>query len=196
MQNSLLTRLATILLAVGVATAFASTTVGCAHPYSGKPEKLKKPRKKKRPEPTVEETKAKEVVWDEECRTNFYDDKKPGRRNPRAAEGLVKQADALLLEADNKEGADRVNAVVDALSKLDNALAKDVFNPEATYKMAVAYALVRKKGCALRLLERLNELQKMEEGGVGHKAKLAIKRAVNDMAFDGFRKDADAAMGE
>jgi len=186
-----------ILLAVAVAVGFTAETVGCAHPYSGKPEKLKKPRKKKRPEPTAEEGAAKEeVVWDEECRTNFFDDKKPGRRNPRGAEALVKQADSLLLQADSEEGPARINAVIEALSKLTNALEKDQYSPEATYKMAVAYALVHKKGCALRLLERLKELEKMEEGGVGRKASLTAKRAANDMAFDGFRKDADAAMGE
>lgn len=187
-----------ILLALGVAVGYAASTTSCAHPYSGTPEKLKKPRKKKKPEPTAEETAAgaEEVVWDEECRTNFFDDKKPPRRRSRAADSLVKEADSILLEAEDRGGPERINAVIDALSKLENALKKDQFHPEATYKMAVAYALVRKKGCALRLLERLNELQKMEEGGVGRKATLTIKRAVNDMAFDGFRKDADAAMGE
>jgi len=194
MQRILLRRLALVLFAAFVAVAFATTTAGCAHPYSGKPEKLKRPKKKNRPEPTEEDKAAEEVQWDEECRANFFDDKKPKRRSPGAAAGLTKKADELLLAADGQDGAQRIETVVEAMSKLKNALKKDQFNPEATYKLAVAYAMVLKKGCALRLLERLNELQKMEE--VARKAELTIKRATKDLAFEGFRKDADAAMGE
>ena len=44
--------------------------------------------------------------------------------------------------------------IQEALSKLRNALRADPYGPEPTYKMAVAYALVGKKGCSLALLER------------------------------------------
>jgi hypothetical protein len=194
MRQILLRRLALLLFAALVAVGFATATSGCAHPYSGKPEKLKKPRKKKRPEPTEKDKAAEEVVWDEECRANFFDDKKPAPRKPRAAAALVKQADQILLAAEDRGGAERIETVIEAIGKLKNALKKDQFNPEATYKLAVAYALVLKKGCALRLLERLNELQKKED--VARKAELTIKRATKDLAFEGFRKDADAAMGQ
>jgi Flp pilus assembly protein TadD len=194
MHKILLQRLSVILLALLVGTAFTVMSTGCAHPYSGKPEKLKKPRKKKRPPVEASEEAATEIVWDEECRANFDDDKKALRRKPSAAKSLTKQANGMLLDAESMGGPARINTVIEAISKLKNALKKDQFNPEATFKLAVAYALVRRKGCALRLLERLNELQKMEE--VTRKAQLAIKRATKEPAFDGFRKDADAAMGE
>ena len=194
MHKILFKRLSVIFLALLVGTAFTVMATGCAHPYSGKAEKLKKPRKKKRPPVEVTDEAPAEVVWDDECRANFNDDKKALRRQSRAASSLTKQADSMLLEAESMGGPARINTVIDAIGKLKNALKKDQFNPEATFKLAVAYALVRRKGCALRLLERLNELQKMEE--VTRKAQLAIKRATKEPAFDGFRKDADAAMGE
>ncbi len=187
-------RLAAILLLVLVTGAFVATETGCAHPYSGKPERLKKPRKKKHPPAAEDAAAPAEVVWDEECRANFNDDKRPLRRHEKAAEQMADQATQMLLQAETMDGAARINTVIDAITKLKNALKKDQFNPEATLKLAVAYAVVHKKGCALRLLERLNDLQRMEE--VSRKAQLAIRRATNEPAFDGFRKDANAAMGE
>ena len=187
-------RLAAITLLVLVTGAFVATEPGCAHPYSGKPERIKKPRKKKRPPPSEDAAAPTEIVWDDECRTNFNDDKKPLRRHEKDAEAMAKQADGMLLQAETMDGPARINTVIEAITKLKNALKKDQFNPEATLKLAIAYAIVHKKGCSLRLLERLNELQKMEE--VSRKAQLAIRRATKEPAFDGFRKDADAAMGE
>jgi hypothetical protein len=166
---------------------------GCAHPYSGKPEKLKKMKKKKKPEPEEGAEQNPEVVWDDDCRVNFLDDKRPKRRNERSAKSLTNVAAGMISEAEELEGERRIVKVIDALNKLKSALGKDQFNPEATYKMAVAYTLVRKKGCALQLLQRLQDLQRMPE--VAREAELAAKRATRDPIFDPFRKDADAAVG-
>lgn len=175
-----------VALGLGVAT-------GCPGPYSGKPERLAKPRKKKRPEPTAEEAVAqKEVVFDEKCRANFFDTPTSSRKVG-LARSLAKQADSLLAEADGQEGPARITSVKEALGKLKNALSADPYGPEATYKMAVAYALVGKKGCSLRLLERLQALTKHPDAGP--EAERVINRAMADQSFDPFRKDADQAMG-
>jgi hypothetical protein len=103
------------------------------------------------------------------------------------------EAGAMLVEAEDLDGERKILKVIDAIKKLKSALGQDQFSPLATYQMAVAYTLVQKKGCALMLLQRLNDLQRMPE--VAREAELVIKRAAQDQVFDAFRKDADAAMG-
>lgn len=165
---------------------------GCAQPYSGKPERLKKPRKKKKPEPTEQEVAEKELEFDEKCRTNFFD-KPTTLRKTRLSRRLAKQADGMLVEAEEEEGQARISSVSEALSKLTNALKADPYGPEATYKMAVAYALVGKKGCAIALLERLQQLTRHPEAM--NEAERVVNRALRDHSFEPFRKDADAALG-
>lgn len=177
-------------LLVAVALAFASA--GCSGPYTGKAEKLSRPKKKKRPAAEEGAEAPSEVVLDEKCRANFFAEPTT-RRRARDAETLAKQADAILTEAERQDGAARIGSVKEALSKLSNALQKDPYDPLSTYKMAVAYALVNKKGCAIELLKRLNELQKHPE--VEGEAARTVKRAQGDFAFEAFRKDANAAMG-
>lgn len=173
-----------------------STPTACKHPYSGKPERLRKPRPKK---PKKDEAAAPVVVkergLDDKCRTNFFAD--PGRvkrRRARDARKLAKAADKLLVEAEQTDEEDRKPIVVDAMGRLRNALEKDPYGPFPTYKLAVAYALVGKKGCALALLERLKALQ--EHPPVETEATRTVKRAARDLAFDRFREDARQALGE
>ena len=183
-------RLAIIAL---VMTAFAASSVsliGCAHPYSDKPAKMRKPKTKARPE--VEEAVADAPELDDKCKANFFADPNP-RRKVSLGSNLAGEADGMLVEAEEKEGQARISLVIDALSKLTSSLKADPYGPDATYKMAVAYAMVGKKGCSLALLQRLSDLTKMPE--VAGKADRIINRALRDQNFDLFRKDADAAMG-
>jgi hypothetical protein len=185
-------RLARFALITAFGLGLAVAPLGCATPYSGKTERLKKPRKKKKPEPTEEEVAETEQVLDEKCRTNFFADPTT-RRKESLGRSLAKQADSLLVEADEQEGQQRISTVKDALGKLENALKADPYGPEPTYKMAVAYAMVGKKGCAVALLERLQELTKHPDAGA--KADRIINRALRDQSFEPFRKDADTALG-
>jgi len=181
------------------ALAVLAPSTGCKHPYSGAPERLKKPRPKKPKKddpaaapPVVEKSKA----LDDKCRTNFFaDPERVSRRNANEARNLAKAADNLLVEAERVEETDeRVPIVTDAMSRLRSALEKDPYGPLPTYKLAVAYALVGKKGCALALLERLKSLQDFPP--VEGEARRNVKAAVRDLAFDRFRDDARAALGE
>lgn len=187
----MLRRFAVFALAITLGLGFAATMAGCAGPYSGKPERLKRPKKKKRPEPKDGET-AEGPELDDKCRTNFFAEPTT-RRRPGQGRSLAKQADRILYDAEEQEGARRVSAVGDALNKLRNALKADPYGPEPTYKMAVAYAMVGKKGCSLALLERLQELAKLPE--LESEANRAINRALNDQSFEVFRKEADTALG-
>ncbi|MCG8418363.1 MAG: hypothetical protein MJE77_10515 [Proteobacteria bacterium] len=186
-------RSATVILAVVFALGAITAEAGCAHPYSGKPEKLKKPRKKRKPESAQQAENAEAPVLDEKCRTNFFADNSRVRRRTRTSRQLTRQAEEILLEAERQEGSSRITAVGDALGKLRNALQADPYSAEATYRMAAAYASVGKKGCAVALLQRLNDLTKMPAAEAS--AERAINRALRDQSFDLFRKDADQALG-
>lgn len=179
-----------LVVAIALGLALAAPAVGCSSPYSGKAERLKKPKEKKRP-PDEEPVAA--PVEDAKCKTNFFDEPTTDR-NARDGRRLADQGDTLLGNADRVEGDDRTNLVVEALSKLKNSLKKDPYGPEATFKMAVAYAMVGRKSCALALLERLALLQKHPD--VEREATRTVQRALREGAFDPFRKDADAALGE
>jgi hypothetical protein len=182
-----------LLLCALLGASFALASSGCASPYSGKPERLKKPKAKKPDDDKAGDDKgAATAELDEKCRTNFFDEPTKSRRE-KDARNLSAQADRILFDAEGKQGPARQSGVVEALSKLSNALKADPYGPEPTYQMAVAYALVGKKGCSLRLLERLLELRK--HPAVSKEADRVIKRALNDQRFEPFRKDADAALG-
>lgn len=170
---------------------------GCRHPYSGDPETLKKPRKKKRKDPPPPELPkgAETAVQEEPCRTNFFD--QPPRKVKRqtgSARDLAREADQSLLEAESAEGESRLSAVLQAMSKLSNALKKDPYGPEPTFKYAVAYALAGRKACALAFLQRLNALTQWPD--TQKEADRVIQRALREPAFQPFRKEADGAMGQ
>ena len=193
-----------ILLALGLASGFGATvlTTGCGSgPYSAKPDRLHHPRPKKRPdgktgptEVTDDDKGGDSKAKEDPCRTNFFAEPFKGRRRAHEARSLARQADQELVAADREMGPQRQTTVVGAMGTLSNALDKDPYGPEPTYKMAVAYAMVGKKSCALALLERLKMLQNLPE--VEREAHRAIERAVRDPAFDSFEKEAKQAMGE
>lgn len=191
-------RLAILLVAalVGVPLALSA---GCGSgPYSGPPERLKKPRAKKRPEGTKAATEVAEgggaAISDEQCRTNFFAEPHRGRRFPRDARTMAARADSTLLAAERQLGPRRQELVIEAMATLSNALAKDPYGPEPTYKLAVAYALVGKKACSMALLERLKALTTLPD--VEKEARRTIQRATRDPAFQPFEKDARTALGE
>ncbi len=181
----------TAVLAVALGLGTSAMLSGCSGPYSGKAERLKRPKKKERP--PAEDTGAQEVVLDEECRTDFFQPPVT-RRNARRGRALATEAQGILERSEAQEDdAARVRDVGYALDKLRNALKHDPYGPEPTYRMAVAYAVIGKKGCALRLLERLDALTRMPETTA--EAERAVKRALRDPSFDLFRKEANLSLG-
>ncbi len=162
------------------------------NPYGGPSQKLKRPKKKKRPGGT---SAATTMPLDEKCKTNFFKPPKTSRSGKNGRR-LAAKADRLLVKADDADGAEKVSLVADAMTTLRNALKSDPYGPEPTYKLAVAYAMVGKKGCSVKLLERLSALQKHPEASLASEAGRTVKRALGDESFAPFRKDADAALGE
>jgi hypothetical protein len=206
-------RLAILLCLAVLGAAFTAGGLGAcgSGPYSGAPDKLKKPRAKKRPldKPTPTEVAdtdgggvdgkggkgAKDApVSDEQCRTNFFAEPKKGPRRSKEARNMAIQTEGALRDAEAQEGAARQQLVIDAMSTLSNALVKDPYGPEPTYKLAVAYAMLGKKSCSLALLERLKGLGGIPD--VEKEAARTIQRASRDPSFEPFRKEARAAMGQ
>jgi len=187
-----------ILLALALGAGSALTACGSG-PYTGKPEKLKKPRAKKRPEGSANPTEvasggAATPMSEGDCRTNFFAEPYRKRREKNEARGMAMQAESTLMGAERKFGPERQQLVIEAMGTLSNALKKDPYGPEPTYKLAVAYALVGKKKCALALLERLKQLGTLAD--VEKEAARTIQRAARDPAFTAFQKEAKTALGE
>jgi hypothetical protein len=180
---------ATVVVAMfGLAAPLAS---GCKPLYGGAPEKLKKPKPKKPPETAA--TAPAGPVYVEECKADFFEDNAKVRRKIGESTTLTGTGEGLLAQSAGAPPESRGGMIVDAISKLKGALSQDPYNATATFDMAVAYASINYKGCAIALLKRLAELEKHPD--FERDATRLIKRAQNEPVFNGFRKDADAAMG-
>src|SRR4029079_14041363 len=126
-----------ILLALVLGAGTALTACGSG-PYTGKPEKLKKPREKKRPEGAttaseVSDGGAKPAMSDEDCRTNFFAEPIKGKRQKGEARGMAMQAQSTLIAAERQFGPQRQQMVIEAIGTLDNAPQKDPYGHEPTH---------------------------------------------------------------
>ena len=171
----------------------ATATTGCQALYGGKPERLKNPeRKKAPPEP---ESAAVQIKYVEDCTANFRDDPKLARPNPGLASQLVGDGDTALQNANKaKDPASQAELIRLSIDKYRNALIKDPYNQEATLKLALAYDLVYRKGCALAMLKRIQSLQAHPKYMKAANAK-ADEVTDNSSWFKGYRKDAISAVG-
>ena len=175
-----------------VVSVVALAVVGCRPIYGNKPDKLANPAKKKRP-PDAPETVA-EVKYVEDCQTNFRDDKRP-IQDTATANRLTGEGDSAVAQSNAaKEPSAAANLIRDAIDKYRNALMKDPYNAEATLKLALAYDKVYRKGCALKLLARISQLESNPKVGRGAK-QAADQVADNKEWFKGYRKDAISAVG-
>ncbi len=180
--------------ALALAIALVVTPVlvsACSAPYDVASEKLKKPSKKARPPDAP--VAAVEIKYDEDCKTKFEEDGSKVRR--RNADSQIAAGDSAMTSIDGTtDPATKAGFAVDAINKYKNALAQDPYSAVATYKLAVAYALVLKKGCSLALLKRLTVLQKHPDFQAD--ADRMIKSVDDEQAFKGFHKDAMNAAGQ
>ena len=167
-------------------------TTGCQALYGGKPERLKNPeRRRKPPEPEVAENPIKYV---EDCTANFRDDPKTAPRpNPGLANQLVGDGDTAIQNANKaKDPASQAELIKLSIDKYRNALIKDPYNHEATLKLALAYDMVYRKGCALAMLKRLDALAANPRFGAE-----PVKSRIldNEQWFKPYRNDALKAAG-
>jgi hypothetical protein len=177
---------------VGV-LAYIGLAGGCRPLYGDRPEKLKTPEKKKKPDEP--ETAASVIKPIDECTFNQRDDPKMHKPDTTAANRAVGDGDvAIQTSGKAKDPSAAAEQIKIAIDRYRTALIKDNFNHEAIYKLALAYDMVYRKGCALELLKRL---QKMQANPKYAKAANRIADEINDnqTLFKGYRKDALAAVG-
>lgn len=128
------------------------------------------------------------------CKSNFDGNPQgmPKKALREQAKSFAQDADNQLSGVDTAEWAKKRSMVQQALSTLTDALRMDPYSPSATYQMAVAYAIVGKKKCAVAMLTRLNDLNGIPDL-VPEISKLKTK-AKTDANFEPMRKEADAAL--
>lgn len=184
-----------VVRTIAIVALLGLPALGCSGPYAGKAEKLHKPPKSA--EPDEPPAAAVEIKYADECPVKFQEDPKDAikqhRRNASASTRLVEQADTLLDDARvAKDDKQRAAQAAEAISKLRKALIDAPYHADATYKLAHAYAITRRRGCALALLKRLTELQKY--GDFAADARRKIDEAEGDPVFAPFRKQANEAI--
>jgi hypothetical protein len=173
--------------------AISVFVVSCSPLYGGKADKLRNPSKKK--PPPEAEVAAAPIPWDDDCNAKFMEKARVGVPNKSLASPLVATGDqAMTSSAKAPDPKAQAQLILEALSKYKAALDKDWYNAEATYGLAVTYARLLKKGCALALLKRLASLEANPR--YANDARRMIDQAMGDNAFKGFKKDAEAAMGK
>jgi hypothetical protein len=172
---------------------FVGGSVGCQALYGGKPEKLRNPERKKKPEEPPDAVV--QVKYIEECVANFRDDPKLVRPDPSRANALVGDGDVAFAQSPKaKDPASQAELIKQSIDKYRSALVKDPYSHEATLKLAIAYDAVYRKGCAIALLKRISALESNPKFKSNAK-RVADEVADNASLFKGYRKDAVQAVG-
>lgn len=172
----------------------------CSGPYSGKPEKARRPKPEKMPDEPV--AGPVEIKWVTECKASFQEDPvatgavAKHKKNAGKVRPLVEQGRALLEQATDDSATDeaRAGSVKEAINKLRTVLNDAPYQPEGTYYLAVAYARARRKGCALALLKRLAALETHPDYAAD--AKRMINTALDDGTLKLFEKEMYEALGK
>jgi hypothetical protein len=121
----------------------------------------------------------------ETCTANFHDTARVAHRDPAVAHTRVIAGDAkVAAAATTAEPPKKALLLVDGIQQYRAALIVDPFDAEATLQLALAYDKVYRKGCALKLLDRLALLAQNPK--LGAKAKLLAQDVENN---DGWFKD-------
>lgn len=180
-----------------VAIGLAIGTSACSGLYAGKPETVKRPKKEKMPEEAP--VGPTEIKWVTECKVSFQEEPAgwmaKHKRNIGPATPRINQGRALLDQAAG-DGSDeeKAGAVKEAINKLRTVLVDAPYSPEATYRLAVAYARARRKECSKKLLARLAELEKYPDFQA--EATRMIKDAQDDGTLKLFEKEMLEALGK
>ena len=172
-----------------VAMLFAAA---CKPMYGDPAPRLKDPSKKNPPKGWYDEPVA-QVTYIEDCEVNFSGPPTITRKT-KVAEQKVIAGDSAAADA-SKPSADlpvRVEATKRSLQEYRDALIADPFSAEATLKLALAYDKVLRKGCAIAMLKRLDQLAANPK----FKAEAAKSQVLdNEGWFKPYRKDALKALG-
>jgi hypothetical protein len=125
----------------------------CGPMYGGRPEPLHKVAKVAPVK--VDKIEKEKPVYVETCSVSFHDTARP-HRQPAVAQRAAAAGEAKIT-AGLKEPveAKKVPLFTDGIQQYRAALVQDPFDADATVGLARAYDAVYRKGCALKLLDRL-----------------------------------------
>jgi hypothetical protein len=126
----------------------------CQPMYGASPQRLRTPEPIK-PPTTLPGGETATIIYDEDC--DLLTAKVPKvTRETKQSEVYVAQGDQKVADFDATPA--KTDLIIDGIDEYSAALRKDPFNAKATLKLALAYDKVRRKGCALALLQRLDQL--------------------------------------
>jgi hypothetical protein len=174
-------------LVIALVAALAALAA-CKTMYGDPPDPM--PKIHARPAPPVA---VEPVHYIDDCATDFHRDAHGLRAKPDAAATLATSADAAATSASAATGAAQADLLVRTIQHYADALRADPYNARATLGLAVAYDRVLRKGCALAMLRRLEDLAQNPAVApdAGHKIDDVVD---NTQWFKGYRKDALAAV--
>lgn len=168
---------------------------GCAGPYAGKPEKLRRPKTEKMPEEAP--VGPAEIKWVAECKAQFQEEPAGAlakhKRNASRVAPIIAQGRSLL-DSSGDTDEQRAGNVKEAINKLRKVFDDAPYSAEATYYLAVAYARARRKECSKALLKRLAALETYPD--FASDAKRMINQAQEDSTLKLFEKEMLEALGK
>ena len=168
----------------------------CQPMYGSPPQRLRTPEPIKPPAdlPGGDGTTAK-AGFDDDC--DFFTTKGTKvKRETADAEVHTQEGDKKLADFDVAPDTAKSDLIIDSIDEYAAALRKDPYNAKATLKLALAYDKVRHRGCALVLLERLDQLaQNPKFRAEANDAIDEITQRGNRKWFDGYRRDALRKVG-
>jgi hypothetical protein len=163
---------------------------GCAM-YGAPPQKLRTPEPIKPPATLTDDPAP--VVYNENC--DLLISRVAGvKRDTKQAEVHTQKGDQKVADFDVAPPTAKKDLMLDGIDEYAAALKKDPFNAKATLKLAVAYDKALRKGCALRLLERLDQLAQNPK--LANEANEAIDEVVGRRGwFKDYRREALRKVG-
>lgn len=166
----------------------------CQPMYGGKAPKLKDPAIVHHAPVPPDPVKVPRQTIDE-CNYKVVALAKPARVDRPRAEEAVRRGDTAVGSYEKASAAKaKGDLLIDSIQQYGNALEKDPYNAEATLKLARAYDLAARKGCALRLLGRIAKLA--DNPLFEKKANLVLDDLdANKSWFEDYRREAMSAAG-
>jgi hypothetical protein len=177
------------------ALSLVVSVAACAPVYGGAGERMRDPKpvpESKRP--VIKEPPVAGTPYVEKCEVDFRRSSINVRRNPPAATTHVAAGTTKVAEASKAPKPEaKVDLVVEGIKDFSRALEADPYDADATLQLALAYDEVLRKGCALALLRRLDELALHPK--LGDAARSRARRVKDNQDwFHDYRKEALAAI--
>jgi len=171
-----------------LSTVFCVLCVAACQPMYGKPADPLAKYDVGKPPPV----KPEPIAYVDECNFDFH--KRAPVAHVKTNVQLDQQAEVQVTKAETAAAApDKVDLATDAITTYSRALRDNPYDPDATLGLARAYDSVRRKGCALALLDRLGVLSEHPKFA-STALPVAQSVAAHRAWFHDYRKEALAAL--